>query len=309
MPNVEIHRRLGERDISAIVELVKAAEAVDKHKALEDHAWIDLVQGGRKGVLGLVAKPLHSEAIIGYSQISKGTCNSWAVEYVIHPKYRSDPQVGKQLLQSALDEIQRQGGGHIHAWVAKPSAESDELCNSVGLRRGRDLYQLRRPLPVDPKLQLKPIATRPFVIGQDEEKWLALNNDAFSWHPEQGDWDLATLQYREEQDWFDPDGFLLHEIDGALAAFCWTKIHSEIDPPLGEIYVIAVDPKLRGQHLGAAMCLAGLNYLAEKGIETAMLYVESSNASANLLYEKLGFTLDHIDRAYVADLGPATPRD
>ena len=46
-----------------------------------------------------------------------------------------------------------------------------------------------------------------------------------------------------------------------------------------------------------------------KGIETAMLYVESSNASANLLYEKLGFALDHIDRAYVADLGPATPRD
>ncbi len=305
MPNVEIHRRLGERDISAIVELVKAAEAVDKHKALEDHAWIDLVQGGRKGVLGLVAKAAHhSEAIIAYAQISKGTCNSWAIEYVIHPKIRSDKEVGMQLLNSALEEIRRQGGGHIHAWVAKPTEDSDVLCEAVGLSRGRDLYQLRRGLPIEDEFQMEPISTRPFVIGQDEEEWLRLNNDAFSWHPEQGDWDLATLQNREEQDWFDPDGFLMHEINGKLAAFCWTKVHSDTEPSIGEIYVIAVNPKLRGRDLGKAMCLAGLNYLNGKGIGEAMLYVEANNTVANKLYESLGFKIDHIDRAYVADLGP-----
>ena len=308
MPNVEIHRRLGERDISAIVELVKAAEAVDHHKALEDHAWIDLVQGGRKGVLGLVAKSHSSQAILGYAQISKGSCNSWAIEYVIHPKSRSNQEVGRELLRCALQEIRRQGGGHIHAWVAKPSQESDELCRSVGLAKGRDLYQLRRSLPIERELQTESIVTRPFVIGQDEERWLQLNNDAFSWHPEQGDWDLATLLNREEQDWFDPDGFLLHEIDGNLAAFCWTKIHSDIEPAIGEIYVVAVDPKLRGLHLGKAICLAGLNYLADKGIHTAMLYVEATNTPANKLYEHLGFSIDHIDRAYVADLEPAQER-
>lgn len=308
MPNVEIYRRLGERDISAIVELVKAAEAVDGHKALEDHAWIDLVQGGRKGILGLVAKTHHSEAIIGYAQISKGTCNSWAIEYVVHPKYRSDTEIATRLLKDALQEIRRQGGGHIHVWVAKPSPESDNLFLSLGFSKGRDLHQLRRPLPIESGLQVDPIPTRPFVIGQDEERWLQLNNDAFSWHPEQGDWDLATLQSREEQDWFDPDGFLLHEIDGDLAAFCWTKIHSDIEPNIGEIYVIAVDPKLRGMRLGKAMCLAGLNYLAGKGVETAMLYVEATNNPANALYEHLGFQIDHIDRAYVIDVAQA-PKD
>ncbi|MDA8271790.1 MAG: GNAT family N-acetyltransferase, partial [Actinomycetota bacterium] len=138
--------------------------------------------------------------------------------------------------------------------------------------------------------------------------WLQLNNDAFSWHPEQGDWDLATLLNREEQEWFDPDGFLLHEIDSNLAAFCWTKIHSDIEPAIGEIYVVAVDPKLRRLHLGKAICLAGLNYLADKGIQTAMLYVEATNSPANKLYEHLGFSIDHIDRAYVADLEPASER-
>ena len=308
MPSVEIHRRLGERDISAIVQLVKSAEAVDSHKALEDHAWIDLVQGGRKGVLGLIAKTSRSEAIVGYAQISKGTCNSWAIEYVIHPKARSDSEIGRELLLSALDEISHQGGGHVHAWIAKPSPAADELCKSVGMSRGRDIHQLRRALPIESELQTEPISTRPFIIGQDEETWLQLNNDAFSWHPEQGDWDLATLQSREEQEWFDPEGFLLHEIDGKLAAFCWTKVHSDTEPAIGEIYVVAVDPKLRGLNLGKSICLAGLNHLAENGIRTAMLYVESTNAIANRLYNQLGFALDHIDRAYVVDIAPYVER-
>lgn len=304
MPNVEIHRRLGERDISAIVELVKAAEAVDQHKALEDHAWIDLVQGGRKGVLGLVAKSNRSEAVVGYAQISKGTNNSWAIEYVIHPKNRDNPEIGKKLLFSGLEEIQRQGGGHVHLWIAKPTETSDLICTQAGLSRGRDLFQMRRPLPLEGELQADSLPTRPFIIGQDEENWLKLNNDAFSWHPEQGDWDLATIQNREEQSWFDPEGFLLYEQHGKLAAFCWTKIHTDVDPNIGEIYVIAVDPNLRGQKLGRSMCITGLNYLSAQGLTVAMLYVESNNQPALALYNHLGFTIDHIDRAYVGDVPP-----
>jgi mycothiol synthase len=143
---------------------------------------------------------------------------------------------------------------------------------------------------------------RPFRVGQDEQAWLEVNNRAFNWHAEQGGWDAATLADREAQPWFDPEGFLLHERDGRLAGFCWTKVHPDNDPPLGEIYVIAVDPAFQGLGLGRALAVAGLNWLADRGLGTAMLYVDGDNAPALHLYERLGFTVDHVDRAYTADV-------
>ena len=48
----------------------------------------------------------------------------------------------------------------------------------------------------------------------------------------------------------------------------------------------------------AEIALAGLDVLAQRGIEVAMLYVDAANTPAVKLYVGLGFTLDHIDRAY-----------
>ena len=187
------------------------------------------------------------------------------------------------------------GRDHATWWVEGATDEHDALARAAGMTRTRELHQLRRPLPVGEPVEIE---VRPFRRGLDDEAWLEVNNRAFEGHPDQSDWELHDLHARMAEPWFDPDGFLLHERDGRLAGFCWTKIHADTDPPLGEIYVIGADPDHHGTGLGRQLTLAGLDWLAGQGLEHGMLYVESGNDAARRLYDRLGFELHHRDRQY-----------
>jgi mycothiol synthase len=297
--HVQVKRRMGESDVAEISDLLGAVAAADGHRPLGEHKWLDLVHGGRKGFAGFVAREGDNGRLVGYAQLSHGH-RTWGVEVVV-PAERRRPEecVAEDLLSAALGEVARQGGGHVHLWVPKPTPWWDATASGCGLRRGRDLLQMRRALPVEG--ERSDVEVRPFVPGEDEASWLEVNNRAFASHPEQGDWDLDTVLEREAEPWFDAEGFLLHEEGGRLAAFCWTKVHGG-DPPVGEIYVIGVDPDFQGKGLGRALVLAGLEHLARAGIGVGMLYVDAANEPAVGLYRALGFTVDHTDRAYTGDI-------
>jgi mycothiol synthase len=299
MHHLEVKRQMGQGDIAAVSELLDVAAEADGHRPLGEHQWLDLVHGGREGFAGLVAwEPGHGHPV-GYAQVTRGP-HSWALEYVVDPHHRDDGcPIGHDLVRAAVELVAGEGGGHLHLWVNKPTADDDEIAEANGLKKGRDLLQMRRPLPVGEPWELE---TRAFAPGRDEDAWLEVNNRAFSRHPEQGGWDIETIKRRESEPWFDPEGFLLHEEGGRLAGFCWTKVHADHDPPLGEIYVIATDPDFQGRGLGRRLVLAGLDSLARRGMTVGMLYVDADNAPAVRLYEDLGFAVDHIDRAYTADI-------
>ncbi len=142
-----------------------------------------------------------------------------------------------------------------------------------------------------------------FDPDTDVDRWMELNQRAFAHHPDQGTWTHADLDERLRADWFDARGFLLHEgADGELDGFCWTKIHRRASTPIGEIYVIGIDPSRTGTGLGRAMTLAGLRWMEEfGGVDVAMLYVESDNDAALHLYQSLGFIHHHDDVAYEPD--------
>ena len=187
--------------------------------------------------------------------------------------------------------------GDLRLWVRDSDPIASAVAEASGMELRRELLQMRRPLPVEQPLELD---VRPFVVGEDEERWLEVNNRAFAWHPEQGEMSMAQLRVHEAAPWFDPAGFLLHEHEGDLLGFCWTKVHADLDPPVGEIFVIAVDPTAHSRGLGRRLVLAGLDHLHRAGLTVGMLYTESDNAAAVHLYRDLGFEVHSTDRMYGA---------
>jgi mycothiol synthase len=60
--------------------------------------------------------------------------------------------------------------------------------------------------------------------------------------------------------------------------------------PIGEVYVVGVDPAHQGRGLGRSITVAGLRWLRARGLPEAMLYVEADNEPALAVYRSLGFT-------------------
>jgi mycothiol synthase len=299
--DVEVLRRVSPENLQAVQDLLDAVTAHDGHTALGEHKWIDLVHGGREGYAGVVAREAGHDHPVGYAHLSRRGAQ-WTLEVVVHPEHRG---VGVEvaLVDRALEVARTDGGGHLHWWVFQPTEIHEALAHRFGLRRGREILQMRVPLPPVDEPRFAPgTDVRTFDPERDTDAWLEVNNAAFAHHPEQGSWTRQTLADRMRESWFDPDGFLLAFDDGGMAGFCWTKIHP--DSGFGEIYVIGVEPSRHGTGLGKALVLAGLHSLAERGATTGMLYVDATNEPAVGLYRKLGFTVDHLDRAYVTDVAP-----
>jgi mycothiol synthase len=154
----------------------------------------------------------------------------------------------------------------------------------------RTILKLHRPIGEDlaqPHTSLE-ITT---FNSSDAAEWLALNNQIFIEHPDQGDWVMQDLTNRMAENWFDPAGFFLARREGHIIGYCWTKIHHDRvnEGAIGEIYVLGVDPAAHSAGLGTALTLTGLHYFRNKGIKESMLYVDADNHAALILYKKLGF--------------------
>jgi ribosomal protein S18 acetylase RimI-like enzyme len=55
--------------------------------------------------------------------------------------------------------------------------------------------------------------------------------------------------------------------------------------------MIGVKPAYRGNNLGKALLAKGLNYLAKRWMNKAILTVDSDNEPAKMLYYALGFSV------------------
>ncbi|GAA0450507.1 mycothiol synthase [Streptomyces stramineus] len=291
--STEVTGELAPEQVRDVLSLVEEAAAEDGQPAVSEQGRLQL-KGRREGVRHVLLRNAEG-LLVGYGQLEDSDpVEAPAGELVVRPAHRGRGH-GRALGNALLAE----SGKRLRVWAHGGHPAARHLAQVLGLSLFRELRQMRRPLAgLDLAAPALPegVSVRTFRPGEDDAAWLAVNAAAFAHHPEQGSLTQRDLDDRKAADWFDPAGFFLAEKDGALVGFHWTKVHAA--ESLGEVYVVGVRPGAQGGGLGKALTTIGLRHLAERGLPTAMLYVDADNAAAVAVYEGLGFVVHETDLMY-----------
>ena len=298
---------LAPADRTAVRDLIRAAAEADRIGPVSEDARLALAHG-RSGADFLLAHTTQGE-LAGYA-FAGPTVEHGArtAELVVAPARRHHG-LGADLAAGLIAAAAGRPDRPLEFWAHGDHPAARKLAAALGFRAVRELRLLKltveRPGPAVPPLPAG-AELRTFRPGADEETWLDLNARAFAHHPEQGSWTAADLAERTAEPWFDPAGFFLLAVDGRPVGFHWTKVHpaGEYGPePVGEVYVVGIDPAAQGHGYGKLLTAAGLRHLADAGLGEIVLYVDADNTAAVHLYAGLGFRLESADIMYAKPFG------
>ena len=219
-------------------------------------------------------------------------------ELAVAPEARSSG-LGEQLWRATLTLGARAWWAHGDLPAARRLAEIH------GLVPQRRLWRYERTLldSLPPAVFPDGWSVRPFR-PEDVQQMLAVNRAAFADLPDQGGWTVADIVARQTAAWFRDDDLLVLVEGERLRGFHWTKVRGA---GVGEVYVVALSPEVRGRGLGCALTLAGLEHLQARDCDSAMLFVDEDNVAAVRTYRNLGFEPVRLDVLY--GMGPDPGRN
>ncbi|WP_087117543.1 mycothiol synthase [Corynebacterium urinipleomorphum] len=291
------------------VDLTSESPLLNAVRGILDRAHttdgVEALSEGFTKELGRASDHVHWALLIDGAPISLAACApDGSAELVVDPAERRNGH-GTQIAEVVLDERPTAG---LWAHGNLPAAQA--LAKKLSLSPTRELLVMA--IEGSAMEAVSGTGAAAEVLGDGfvelsytdsverwgreavEHAWLDVNNDAFSWHPEQGGWTLDALRDAMDTSWFDPAGVRFLWAGGAdassqlpeLAGFHWTKRHSA---EMGEVYVVGLSSDFRGRGLGDPLMRAGLEHLAAGGSRRVILYVEADNGPAVRRYESMGF--------------------
>jgi mycothiol synthase len=281
-----------------VLALDAAAEGADGVSGLDDQVRLDL-SSHPQSVRHLLARWSSGDELAGYAHADLRAGDTASGHLVVEPAQRRRG-VGTALLTKLTEAA---GASTLRIWAHGNLDAAKGFAQRHGFAPVRELRKMRRALDstlAAPEYGPR-IKVRTFEPGRDDPAWVSVNASAFRGHPEQGRLSVDDLRQRMDQPWFDPAGFFLAELDGELVGYHWTKVHppeGQQSQPVGEVYVLGVDPRAQGLGLGKALTLTGLQHLRGAGLNEVILYVDGDNAAAVAVYERLGFTTASVDVMY-----------
>lgn len=303
---IELHHRLDGELLGEVLALIEHVTEAEGHRPVGEHKHAHL-RVGATDWSGALARD-RDGLLVAYAHVrwnAPGRQPRMAVELVLDPAI-DRAGVASRLLEAVEALLARTGGGLLWLWAHRVSEPGATLAARLGFRVQRELAFMRRPLEVRPDPAPLPpgVVLRPYQGEADDGEFLRVNNRAFVGHPENGDWTREDFAARRELGWFDPDDLLMAWQGERLVGFHWTKWHghdSDEVPahgPVGEVYVLAVDPDAQGSGLGRSLLEVGLAHLHDRGCRLAVLYVDRASDAAVRLYERAGFAIVYHEVCY-----------
>jgi mycothiol synthase len=237
----------------------------------------------------------HSGAdLVGYYQLFPEVSISRAVVAggVLEP-FRGEG-IGRRLLRAATDQVEALGVGVLHIQTSAGAADARHMLESEGFEQAKDYWQMRWTGGDLPELNLRSnFSLKPFRLGKDEAMLTELQNAAFGQHwgfcPNTVEETAARVRIANT----DPDGIIFVMDGDRPAGYNWTLRNENRFGKVGFVSMTGVHPEYRGNGLGTAVVVTGMEYLRQQGVDAIELEVDSENTPARELYLKLGYRQVH----------------
>ena len=198
--------------------------------------------------------------------------------------------IGRRLLRTAIAQVESIGAGVLHIQASVDAQDACHLLESEGFERVKSYWRMRWEGDDLPSLALRPgFQLKPFCLGRDEATLAELQNDAFGEHWGFCPNTVEEIAARVRMKVTDPDGIIFVMDGNRPAGYNWTLRYENSHGKIGVVSMTGVHPSYRGNGLGTAVVVSGMQYLKDQGVDAIELEVDSENTPARELYLKLGY--------------------
>lgn len=276
-------------DGAAIEEFIDAITAADGLPPLSEHKLARL--GDAEDAIVTALGRQGRLAAVSVAAFHGGDHPHWALEVALGVEVRSD-QLEQDAIGAAAATLPEGATGSL--WAQRP--EQVVAAEALGYRELRRVLRMNGPFPDGPGPSDVGLGT---AALPETEEMIEVHNRAFAGHREASGMTAQGLADLRAMPWYDPAGVVSALVDGRLVGFCWTKLHPDGD---GEVYLLAVDPDVRGRGVGELLARAGYEHLQQRGAQRAMLWVDGDNEAAIALYRRLGLETTSANVEMVRDV-------